>query len=67
MRVFRDFKDISEIKNPVLTIGTFDGVHLGHQQIIKRLNEEAERIGGESVLFTFYPHPEWCFIRKVMA
>lgn len=57
MRVFRDFKDISEIKNPVLTIGTFDGVHLGHQQIIKRLNEEAERIGGESVLFTFYPHP----------
>lgn len=57
MRVFRDFKDISEIKNPVLTIGTFDGVHLGHEQIIKRLNEEAERIGGESVLFTFYPHP----------
>jgi riboflavin kinase/FMN adenylyltransferase len=57
MRVFRDFTDISEIKNPVLTIGTFDGVHLGHEQIIKRLNEEAERIGGESVLFTFYPHP----------
>ncbi len=41
----------------MLTIGTFDGVHLGHQKIIDQLNREAEKIGGESVLFTFYPHP----------
>lgn len=42
---------------PVLTIGTFDGVHKGHQKIIDQLNIEAERIGGESVLLTFDPHP----------
>lgn len=57
MKVFNDFEAISNVKNPVLTIGTFDGVHLGHQKIIDQLNREAEKIGGESVLFTFYPHP----------
>ncbi len=57
MKIFRDFITAGEITNPVLTIGTFDGVHIGHQKIIERLNEEAEKIGGESVLFTFYPHP----------
>ncbi|MES2589891.1 MAG: bifunctional riboflavin kinase/FAD synthetase [Bacteroidota bacterium] len=45
------------IKNPILTIGTFDGVHLGHQKIIKKLNEVAQTKNGESVLFTFFPHP----------
>jgi riboflavin kinase/FMN adenylyltransferase len=48
---------LGEIKNPVVTIGTFDGVHLGHQKIIEQLNLEAEKIGGESVLLTFDPHP----------
>lgn len=57
MRVFYGFEGLNEIPNPVLTIGTFDGVHLGHQKIVKHLNKEAERIGGESVLFTFFPHP----------
>lgn len=57
MNIFQGFEEIQTIKNPVLTIGTFDGVHLGHQKIINQLNEEAEKIGGESVLFTFYPHP----------
>ncbi len=57
MRIFQGFEQLSSIPNPVLTIGTFDGVHLGHQKIIQQLNEEAEKIGGESVLFTFYPHP----------
>ncbi|MFN5333918.1 MAG: bifunctional riboflavin kinase/FMN adenylyltransferase, partial [Bacteroidota bacterium] len=41
----------------VVTIGTFDGVHLGHQKIIQQLKEEAFSIGGESVLITFHPHP----------
>ena len=40
-----------------LTLGTFDGVHIGHQSIIEKLNEVAEKIDGESVLMTFYPHP----------
>ncbi|MFT5779774.1 MAG: riboflavin kinase/FMN adenylyltransferase [Crocinitomicaceae bacterium] len=57
MNIFQGFDDIRGIANPVLTIGTFDGVHLGHQKIIEQLNREAEKIGGESVLFTFYPHP----------
>lgn len=57
MKIFQGFESLESIPNPVLTIGTFDGVHLGHQKIINRLNEEAEKVGGESVLFTFYPHP----------
>ena len=43
--------------NPVVTIGTFDGVHLGHQKVITRLKEIAKKHNGESVIFTFYPHP----------
>lgn len=57
MKIFQGFDELTKIPNPVLTIGTFDGVHLGHQKIIQQLNEEAEKHGGESVLFTFYPHP----------
>lgn len=57
MKVYQDFEEIGNIPNAVLTIGTFDGVHVGHQKIIQRVNAEAERIGGESVLFTFFPHP----------
>jgi riboflavin kinase / FMN adenylyltransferase len=43
--------------NPVITIGTFDGVHLGHRKVIDQLKSIAARVQGESVLFTFYPHP----------
>jgi len=57
VKVFQGFDELEKIPNPVLTIGTFDGVHLGHQRIIQQLNEEAQKHGGESVLFTFYPHP----------
>lgn len=57
MKIYKGLEHIPQIKNPVLTIGTFDGVHLGHQKIIRRLNEEAETCDGESVLFTFSPHP----------
>ena len=57
VNVFNGFEQVKEIKRPILTIGTFDGVHLGHQKIIQQLNEVAESVDGESVLFTFYPHP----------
>lgn len=57
MRIFNGFEQLTSISNAVLTIGTFDGVHVGHQKIIQQLNKEAEKIGGESVLLTFYPHP----------
>ena len=43
--------------NPVVTIGTFDGVHLGHQKVISKLKNFAKEHEGESVIFTFYPHP----------
>jgi riboflavin kinase / FMN adenylyltransferase len=58
VRIFKDFEAIEEIRNAVLTIGTFDGVHIGHQKILERVQEEARKINGESVLFTFYPHPK---------
>jgi riboflavin kinase/FMN adenylyltransferase len=43
--------------NPVVTLGNFDGVHLGHQKIFKRIKEEATRIHGEAIVITFHPHP----------
>lgn len=57
MKIYTNFEEIGKIPNPVLTIGTFDGVHVGHQKIIEQLNQRAAEVGGESVLFTFYPHP----------
>lgn len=57
MKIFEDLNSAISIKSPVVTIGTFDGVHVGHQKIIQRLNSEAEKTNGESVLFTFHPHP----------
>ena len=57
MQVHRDINNLPLFKNAVITIGTFDGVHTGHSQIIKQLREEAKKINGESVIITFDPHP----------
>ncbi len=57
MNIYTDLSEFRGVKNPVLTIGTFDGVHLGHQKIINFLNEAAQKNNGESIVFTFYPHP----------
>lgn len=57
MEVHRLIKNIKTIKNPVLTLGMYDGVHIGHQTIINQLNQIADEIDGESVLLTFDPHP----------
>ena len=46
-----------DVQKPVVTIGTFDGVHLGHQKVISRLKGITRNHDGESVIFTFYPHP----------
>ncbi|MEM8894878.1 MAG: bifunctional riboflavin kinase/FAD synthetase [Bacteroidota bacterium] len=46
-------------KNAVVTIGTFDGVHYGHQKILKRVTSLAEKLDGESVVVTFWPHPRF--------
>ena len=57
MRVFRDLQNLPAFKNAVITIGTFDGVHLGHQKLISRINELAAQYDGESIIVTFHPHP----------
>jgi len=57
MRIFRDIKGLPSFKNAVITIGSFDGVHRGHQKIIKRINHLAKEIDGESIIITFDPHP----------
>ena len=56
MKIHTDLNNFSAL-NPVVTIGTFDGVHLGHKKVIKRLQELAKDVNGETVIFTFYPHP----------
>ncbi len=63
MRVHRELAaSLPEFNKAVVTIGTFDGVHLGHRQIIAQLKQEAARIGGETVIITFHPHP-----RKIVS
>lgn len=57
MRIFRSFEEASVINAPVVTTGTFDGVHIGHRTIINRLKKLASEYSGESVLITFHPHP----------
>lgn len=62
MKVYYSIDNMPAFNRAVLTIGTFDGVHLGHQQILEQLKQEARRIAGETVIITFHPHP-----RKVVA
>ncbi|NML21947.1 bifunctional riboflavin kinase/FAD synthetase [Pseudoflavitalea sp. G-6-1-2] len=62
MKVYHSTEQMPAFTNAVVTIGTFDGVHIGHQQIIHQLKQEAAKIGGETVIITFHPHP-----RKVVA
>lgn len=57
MKVHRDFSGLDSIKNPVVTIGSFDGVHCGHRIILERLKKIAGRFRGESVVISFHPHP----------
>ncbi len=61
MKIFYDFDQVGEIRNAVVTTGSFDGVHIGHKVILQRLKKLAAEIGGETVLITFHPHP-----RKVL-
>jgi len=56
MKVFTDIHDCN-INNPVVTLGSFDGVHKGHLKVLSRLKEIAQKTGGESVILTFSPHP----------
>ncbi len=58
MEVIWDINKRPESRETVLTLGTFDGVHLGHQEIIKEVKRRTAEIGGISTLITFEPHPQ---------
>ena len=57
MNVYNSIDNFPGTANAVVTIGTFDGVHVGHQQIIRRLRKLASETHGETVVLTFFPHP----------
>ncbi|MFN3153584.1 bifunctional riboflavin kinase/FAD synthetase [Bremerella sp.] len=58
MQLYRDLDSLStEIRSGALTIGNFDGVHLGHAKIAQQVRERADEVGGPAVVFTFDPHP----------
>ena len=62
MQVHHDIEQLPAFRNAVITIGTFDGVHMGHRKILDKMKAEAAANGGETVIITFHPHP-----RKVVS
>lgn len=59
MKIYYNVDDFNPVRNAVVTSGTFDGVHVGHQKILNRLKEIAGRINGETIVITFWPHPRF--------
>ena len=57
MKIYSSIEAFQNVKKPIVTTGTFDGVHFGHRKIIHRLSEVARKCDGETVLLTFSPHP----------
>lgn len=58
MQIFRGYEEVNQaFARPIVTIGNYDGLHLGHRQIIEAVIERARREGGTSVVYTFRPHP----------
>ncbi len=57
MRIYHSTSDLPKIKRPILTQGTFDGVHMGHKKILNLLKARAQSVSGETVVLTFFPHP----------
>ena len=57
MRVFRSAEGLPPIKFPVVTVGSYDGVHFGHRALLEQVKTMADEAGGESVVVTFWPHP----------
>ena len=57
MKIYHGIEDFVRLEHAVVTSGTFDGVHVGHQQILSRLIELADKEKGETVVITFWPHP----------
>lgn len=57
MKIYHSLDDFNRLNFGVVTSGTFDGVHLGHQKILQRVVEIARKYNGETVVITFWPHP----------
>lgn len=57
MKIYSSIESFRNVKRPIVTTGTFDGVHFGHRKIIDRLKQVAQKNDGETVLLTFSPHP----------
>lgn len=59
MKIFRDIDNLPKLSNAVATMGSFDGVHCGHQELLRRTTTLARERGAESVVITFEPHPRY--------
>ncbi len=57
MRIFHGFDNLAPISKPIVTIGSYDGVHHGHREILSHVCKLARQHSGESVVITFHPHP----------
>ena len=57
MKIFHSIKSFSAAKPTIVTIGTFDGVHLGHKKILEQITKSAHDLNCESLVLTFFPHP----------
>jgi riboflavin kinase/FMN adenylyltransferase len=62
MRIYRDLSEVTHNNNTIITLGTFDGIHVGHRFIIEEVVKKASDLGGRSFLITYHPHP-----RKVIS
>ena len=57
MKIFESIKSFNAVKPTIVTIGTFDGVHLGHKKILAQITKSAYDLNCESLVLTFFPHP----------
>ena len=57
MKIYHSIQEFKPTFQTIVTLGTFDGVHIGHRKIIERLVSNAAVYGGETVILTFFPHP----------
>lgn len=64
MKLFHSINDFQSTKKTILTLGTFDGVHIGHKKILKRITENTENGKYESLVLTFFPHPRMVLQEK---
>lgn len=63
MKIYKGFGEIPQTGHAVATIGSFDGVHSGHMELLRRVTEIASQVQGMSMVVTFEPHPDMCWAR----